>query len=74
MIISTILTIHTMPLHVNTKQAGIFADWYGRGGGGADCAPLCNSCLNGPIDLKFGMYIVLGKISRYREKIPKKLP
>ena len=26
-----------------------------RGGGGADSAPLCNFCLDGPIDLKFGM-------------------
>ena len=37
---------------VNPKQAGLFADWYG---GGADFAPLCNFCLNGPIDLKFGI-------------------
>ena len=29
--------------------------------------PLCSFCLNGPIDLKFGMWI-LGKISRYKKK------
>ena len=40
---------------INPKQAGLFADWYGWGGGGADSAPLCNASLNGPIDLKFGM-------------------
>ena len=27
----------------------------GGGGGVADSAQLCNFCLNGPIDLKFGM-------------------
>ena len=27
----------------------------GEGGGGADSAPLCNFCFNGPIDLKFDM-------------------
>ena len=59
----------------NPKQAGLFADWYDRGGGGgADSVPLCNFCLNSPIDLKFGMWIVLGKISRYGEKSSKKLP
>ena len=26
--------------------------------------PLCNFCLNGSVDLKFGMQIVLGKIYR----------
>ena len=36
-------------------------------------APLCNFSSNGPIDLKFGMQIVLGKISRYREKNSKKI-
>ena len=36
----------------NPKQAGLFADWYGRGRG--DSAPLCNFCLNGPIYLKSG--------------------
>ena len=35
----------------------------GGGGGGANSAPLCNFCLNGPIDLKLSMYL-LGKISR----------
>ena len=44
----------------NRKQAGLFADWYSGG-------------LNGPIDLKFGMYIVLGEISRYQEKTLKKI-
>ena len=59
--------------YFNPKQAGLFADWYGRGGGGwQNLTQLCNSCLNGPIDLKFGMYIVLGKISRYRVKTLKK--
>ena len=48
------------------KQARLFADWYGQGR--ADSAPPRNFCLNGPIDLKFGMQIVLGKISQYREK------
>ena len=28
-----------------------------------------NFCLNGAIEMKFGMQIVLGKVSRYREKI-----
>ena len=41
------------------------------GGGGGGRGRICNFCLDGPIDLKFGMYIVLGKISRYGEK---KLP
>ena len=27
----------------------------GGGGGGERFCPLCNFCLNGPIDLKFGM-------------------
>ena len=27
----------------------------GMAGGGAYSAPLCNFCLDGPIDLKFGM-------------------
>ena len=27
--------------------------------------PLCDFCLDSPIDLKFGMYIVFGKNSRY---------
>ena len=35
---------------------------------------LCNFCLDGPIDLKLGVYIVFGKISRYLEKNWKKLP
>ena len=35
------------------------------GGGGGRFCPLCNFCLDDPIDLKVGMYIVLGKISRY---------
>ena len=39
----------------------------GMAGGGRFCL-LCNFCLNGPIDLKFGMWIVLGNISRYEEK------
>ena len=43
-------------------------------GGGAGSAPFCNSCLNGPIDLKFGMYIVLGKFLHIEKKIRKKLP
>ena len=39
---------------LNPKQAGLFADWYGRGR--ADSAPpIFNFCLNFPIDLKFGM-------------------
>ena len=39
---------------LNSKQAGLFAVWYGPGR--ADSAsPLSNFCLNGPIDLKFGM-------------------
>ena len=42
-------------LHLNPKQAGLFVDWLGRRGGGTDFAPLCNFCLNGPINLKFGM-------------------
>ena len=41
------------------------------GDGGRFCPPPRNFCLNGPIDLKFGMWIVLGRISRYREKIRK---
>ena len=36
-------------------------------------SPLCNFCLNGPIDMKFGMQIVLGKISRYGEQNSKKI-
>ena len=36
-------------------------------------APLCNFCLDSPTDLKFGMWIVRGKISRYGEKIRQKL-
>ena len=48
-----------MPGFLQTGMAG-------RGGG--DSSHLCNFCLNGPIDLKFGMLIVLGKISRNREK------
>ena len=40
----------------NLKQARLFADWYG--------GRLYNFCLDSPIDLKFGMKIVLGKISR----------
>ena len=39
---------------INPKQAGLYADWYGLGGG-AESAPLCNFYLDGPIDLKFGM-------------------
>ena len=39
-------------LAFNPKQAGIFADWSGWG---VDSAPLCYFCLDGPIDLKFGM-------------------
>ena len=53
-------------MDLNPKQAGLFADWYGRG------LPLY-FCLNGPIDLKFGMQVVLGKISRYRQKNLKKI-
>ena len=37
----------------NPEQAGLFADWFGRGR--ADSAPFCNFCFYGPIDLKFGM-------------------
>ena len=41
---------------INPKQAGLFADLYGRKGGGQiHSAPFCKFCLNGPIDLKFGM-------------------
>ena len=36
--------------HLNPKQAGLFANWYGRRGG-AESAPLYNFCLGGPIDL-----------------------
>ena len=39
---------------LSPKQAGLFADWYGRGGGGRDLPP-SNFCLNRPIDLKFDM-------------------
>ena len=42
----------------------------GMAGGGQI---LCNLCLDGPIDLKFGMYMAFGNISRYREKILKKI-
>ena len=59
--------------NVNPKQTGLFANWYGRGGGQNLPLPLCNFCLDGPFDLKFGMQTVLGKISRYREKNPKKI-
>ena len=45
----------------------------GGGGGGGGFCPLCNFCFDGPIDLKFGMQIVLGNISRYREKNPRKI-
>ena len=44
----------------------------GGGGGGRFC-PLCNFCLDGSIDLKLGMWIVLGEISRYGEKVLKKV-
>ena len=59
--------------YVNPKQAGIFVDCYGREGGGQILLPLCNFCFNSPIDLKFVIYIVHGKISRYREKKLKKI-
>ena len=59
-------------LWFNTKQARLFADWYGWGGGGGGGGEirllLCTFCLDGSIDLKFGMWIVLGKMSRYGEK------
>ena len=37
----------------NPKQARLFANLYGQRG--AESAPLCNFCLDSPIDLKFGM-------------------
>ena len=50
------VTVHqiTYVIHwVNPKEAGLFANWYGQGR--VDSATLCDFCLNGPIDLKFGM-------------------
>ena len=37
----------------NPKQDRLFANLYGQRG--AESAPLCDFCLNSPIDLKFGM-------------------
>ena len=34
----TLVMCHISPIF-NPKQAGLFADWYGRGGGGADYGP-----------------------------------
>ena len=63
-------TLVEMMDFVNPKQTGLLK--IGMAGGG-QVLPLCNFCLNDPIDLKFGMWIVHGKISRYRKKI-KKMP
>ena len=35
--------------------------------------PLCNLCLGGPIDLKLGMWIALGKVYRNCQKMGKTL-
>ena len=55
------------------NRPGLLQIGMAQGGGVGRSCSLCNFLLNGPIDLKFGMQIVLGKISRYREKNSKKI-